>query len=304
MPCHRRHSTVRARPFRTADAVCPEVVGSFRMLGQFTAQFAILGMPEHRSFRNLFFARLISALGTWTAFFAVRIALYNQTNSAWWVSILLFARARPRRHPRDRRGAADRPLAAQADDGPVGPRRRGLLRRAPVRPLPRRYLCRLRTGRASRPRSSAPRATRRSRTSSGKTPPSPRTPSCRGPRTSRRCSGRSIAGVGIVLLGPDTVYALNAVSFLISAFLLVRITSSFQSSLVARIGRTHWREVRAGLALVHDNQHLSSLFLIWSWATLAYAGHQRGRDRPHDGCVRRGQRRLRRSSSRSRPPAS
>ena len=65
------------------------------MLGQFTAQFAIIGMPEHRSFRNLFFARLISALGTWTAFFAVRIALYNQTNSAWWVSILLFAELVP-----------------------------------------------------------------------------------------------------------------------------------------------------------------------------------------------------------------
>jgi hypothetical protein len=52
------------------------------MLGQFTAQFAIVGMPEHRAYRNLLLARLISALGTWTAFFAVRIALYNQTNSA------------------------------------------------------------------------------------------------------------------------------------------------------------------------------------------------------------------------------
>ena len=84
--------------------------------------------------------------------------------------------------------------------------------------------------------------------------------------------GPVIAGVGIVLLGSSTVYAINAVSFLISAFLLVRIGSQFQSSIVARIGRTHWREVRAGFALVRDNQHLSSLFLIWSWATLAYTG--------------------------------
>ena len=56
------------------------------MLGQITAQFAIVRVPEHRGYRRLLLARLISALGTWTAFFAVRIALYNQTSSAWWVS--------------------------------------------------------------------------------------------------------------------------------------------------------------------------------------------------------------------------
>ena len=84
--------------------------------------------------------------------------------------------------------------------------------------------------------------------------------------------GPVIAGVGIALLGSSTVYALNAVSFLVSALLLVRIGNRLQSSIAARIGRTHWREVRAGLALVRDDRHLSSIFLIWSWATLAYTG--------------------------------
>ena len=65
------------------------------MLGHLTAQFAILRVPAHRGFRNLLLARLISALGTWTAFFAVRIALYQQTHSAWWVSILLFCELVP-----------------------------------------------------------------------------------------------------------------------------------------------------------------------------------------------------------------
>ena len=65
------------------------------MLGQFTEQFAIVRVPEHRGYRNLLFARLISALGTWTAFFAVRIAIYNQTGSVWWVSILLFCELVP-----------------------------------------------------------------------------------------------------------------------------------------------------------------------------------------------------------------
>ena len=65
------------------------------MLGQLTAQFAIVRVPEHRGYRNLLLARLISALGTWTAFFAVRIAIYNQTGSVWWVSILLFCELVP-----------------------------------------------------------------------------------------------------------------------------------------------------------------------------------------------------------------
>ncbi len=65
------------------------------MLGQLTAQFAIVRVPEHRGYRNLLLARLISALGTWTAFFAVRIAIYNQTGSTWWVSILLFCELVP-----------------------------------------------------------------------------------------------------------------------------------------------------------------------------------------------------------------
>jgi MFS family permease len=68
------------------------------------------------------------------------------------------------------------------------------------------------------------------------------------------------------------VYALNSVSFLASALLLVRIGNQLQSHVLARIGRNHWREVRAGLSLVRNDRHLSSIALIWSWATLAYAG--------------------------------
>ena len=53
----------------------------------------------------------------------------------------------------------------------------------------------------------------------------------------------------------------------------MRIGNQLRSSTVpARIGRTHWREVRAGLSLVRTDRYLSSIALIWSWATLAYAG--------------------------------
>ena len=52
----------------------------------------------------------------------------------------------------------------------------------------------------------------------------------------------------------------------------MRIGNRLQSTVPARIGRTHWREVRAGLSLVRNDRYLSSIALIWSWATLAYAG--------------------------------
>ena len=84
--------------------------------------------------------------------------------------------------------------------------------------------------------------------------------------------GPVLAGVGVAVLGSGTVYAINSVSFLASALLLVRIGGRLQSKVPARIGRTHWREVRAGLSLVRHDRHLSSIFLIWSWATLAYTG--------------------------------
>ena len=41
--------------------------------------------------------------------------------------------------------------------------------------------------------------------------------------------GPVLAGVGVALLGSGTVYALNAVSFLVSAVLLVRIGNRLQS---------------------------------------------------------------------------
>ncbi len=241
------------------------------MLGQFTAQFAIIGMPEHRSFRNLFYSRLISALGTWTAFFAVRIALYNQTNSAWWVSILLFAELVPGvilgiavgplidRWPRKRMmilsdlGGAACFGALPFIDSPAG-----IVALSAVAGFAAAFF---------RPAcyASIPNLVDEDSVV-------PANALIQGAENLSTLLGPVIAGVGIVLLGPDTVYALNAVSFLVSASLLLRISVRLQSSLVARIGRTHWREVRAGLALVRDNNHLSSLFLIWSWATLAYTG--------------------------------
>jgi MFS family permease len=84
--------------------------------------------------------------------------------------------------------------------------------------------------------------------------------------------GPVLAGIGVALLGSSVVYGLNSVSFILSALLLLRLGGQLKSSVPARIGRNHWREVRAGLNLVRTDRYLSSIALIWSWATLAYAG--------------------------------
>jgi MFS family permease len=241
------------------------------MLGQLTAQFAIVRVPDYGGYRNLLLARLISALGTWTAFFAVRIALFNQTNSAWWVSILLFCELVPGvilgivvgplidRWPRKR-------MMIFSDLG--GAAVFGLL---PFVHSPA-AICALSAvaGFSSaffRPGcyASIPNLVRQDSLVAANA-------LIQGSENFATLMGPVLAAVGIVLLGSGTVYALNAVSFLVSAFLLLRITEGLQSKVIARIGRTHWREVRDGLSLVRDDRHLSSIFLIWSWATLAYTG--------------------------------
>lgn len=241
------------------------------MLGQFTAQFAIVRVPEHRSYRNLLLARLISALGTWTAFFAVRIALYNQTNSAWWVSILLFSELIPGvvlgiavgplidRWPRQRMMIlSDLGGAASFGVLPFVHSPAGICAISALAGFSAAFF---------RPGcySAIPNLVREDAVVAANA-------LMQGAENLATLMGPVLAGVGVALLGSSTVYALNAVSFLFSALLLVRIGNRLQSHVLARIGRTHWREVRVGLSLVRHDRHLSSIFLIWSWATLAYTG--------------------------------
>ena len=241
------------------------------MLGQFTAQFAIVGMPEHRAYRNLLLARLISALGTWTAFFAVRIALYNQTGSAWWVSILLFSELLPGvvlgiaigplidRWPRQRMMIlSDLGGAASFGALPFVHSPAGICAVSALAGFSAAFF---------RPGCYAaiPNLV-------GKESLVAANALMQGAENLATLMGPVLAGVGIALLGSSAVYSINAVSFLLSALLLVRIGNRLQSHVAARIGRTHWREVRVGLSLVRHDRHLSSIFLIWSWATLAYTG--------------------------------
>jgi len=241
------------------------------MLGQITAQFAIVRVPEHRGYRRLLLARLISALGTWTAFFAVRIALYNQTSSAWWVSILLFCELVPGvilgiavgpliDHWSRKRMMVLSDLGGAVTFGvlPFVHSPAGICALSAVAGFSSAFF---------RPGcySAIPNLVREDAVVAANA-------LVQGAENLATLMGPVLAGVGIALLGSGTVYALNSVSFLISAVLILRIATPLQSQVLARIGRTHWREVRSGLRLVRTDYHLSSLFLIWSWATLAYTG--------------------------------
>ena len=270
------------------------------MLGQLTAQFAIVRVPEHRGYRNLLLARLISALGTWTAFFAVRIALYNQTDSAWWVSILLFCELVPGvilgiavgplidRWPRQRMMIlSDLGGAAAFGALPFVHSPAGICALSAVAGFSAAFF---RPGCYSAiPNLVAQGVARRGeRAHAGR----------REPRDADRPRARGRRRRTARLEHAST--ALNALSFLVSALLLVRIGNRLQSTVPARIGRTHWREVRAGLSLVRNDRYLSSIFLIWSWATLAYTGINVAEIVLTTGRVRR--RAIRASASSSRSP--
>jgi MFS family permease len=233
-------------------------------------QFSILFVPEHRDYRNLLLARLISTLGTWTAFFAIRIALYQQTNSAVWIMVLSVCELAPGIFL----GLALGPLIDH------WPRQRMMILSdlggvAAFALLPFVHdpaaICAVAavagfSAAFFRPGCYAaiPNLLTEDAVLTGNG-------LMQGAENIATLAGPPLAAVGVATIGAHSVYGINAVSFLLSALLLVRIGNRLQSDVPARIGRAHWPEVRAGFRLVRTNTYLSSIFLVWSWATLAYA---------------------------------
>jgi MFS family permease len=210
------------------------------MLGQFLAQFAIVRVPEHRAYRDLLLARLISALGTWTTFYAVRIALYQQTGSAWWVSILLFSELVPGvvlgiavgplidRWPRQRMMIlSDLGGALAFGVLPFVHSPAGICGVSAIAGFSAAFF---------RPGCYAaiPNLVAADSVVAGNA-------LMQGAENLATLAGPVLAGVGIVLLGKGPVYELNAFSFVLSALLLVRIGNRLQTHVPVRIGRTHRR---------------------------------------------------------------
>jgi MFS family permease len=221
------------------------------------------------SFRLLFGSTLISGLGTWIAVVALVVDVKNRTDSAVWVSALLVADFVP--------GVAIGLLL-----GPLVDRlsRKRLLVAADLVRLAVFVLLAfavsagqivalaLVAGIASgfaRPAAYAglpnlvsadalPRANSLLRTADQLT----------------ILVGTLVGGVVVAASGPDLAYWLNAVSFAVSASLVIRISAALlQQGRVESSG--HWRDVVEGFATIMRSRPLTAVLVSWSIATVTMA---------------------------------
>jgi MFS family permease len=225
-------------------------------------------LTSARDFRLLFFATLASSAGTWLAFVALVIDVFDRTHDARWVSALLvvdflpivviglFAGPLLDRLPR-------RSILVAAD----------LARAVVFFVLPfttsalQIVLLALVAGVATsffRPASYAglPNLVtdRDLPTANGLVQSAENLAFAAGP----------VAGGAVVAAaGAHPAYVFNAATFVVSAFLIARIRTSLEEERGEREG--HWREVAAGLRLVVAVRALLAVLAAWSVAMLALA---------------------------------
>jgi MFS family permease len=83
--------------------------------------------------------------------------------------------------------------------------------------------------------------------------------------------GPLVGGVLVALSGPSAAYWINAVTFLFSVALLVRIPGDLlQAARAATAG--HWRDLREGFALISGSRALLTVLLAWNVGMLGNAG--------------------------------
>jgi MFS family permease len=83
--------------------------------------------------------------------------------------------------------------------------------------------------------------------------------------------GPLIGGVLVAASGPDAAYWINAVTFLFSAALLIRIPGNLlQAARAATAG--HWRDLREGFTLIGSSRALLTVLLAWNVGILGNAG--------------------------------
>jgi MFS family permease len=83
--------------------------------------------------------------------------------------------------------------------------------------------------------------------------------------------GPLIGGILVAASGPDAAYWINSVTFLFSAALLVRIPNSLlQAARTTTAG--HWRDLREGFSQIGGSRALLTVLLAWNVGMLANAG--------------------------------
>jgi MFS family permease len=84
-------------------------------------------------------------------------------------------------------------------------------------------------------------------------------------------AGPLVGGILVAASGPHAAYWLNAATFVVSALLLLRIPGRLLQARAAR-SEGHLRDLRAGFALVRRARPLLTVLVVWNVAMLANAG--------------------------------
>lgn len=219
--------------------------------------------------RSLYLATLASSIGTWLAFVALVVDVYDRTGSAGWVSALLVAEFLPLVAI----GLAAGPLLDRL------PRRRVLvaadLARAGVFcALPfatsalQIVLLALIAGAAT--------AFFRPAVYAGlpNLVADPDLPRANGLLQSADnvtiAAGPVLGGLLVGWAGPGPAYWANAASFAVSAVLILRIRRTLEEGAGERQG--HWRDVLEGLSLLGQSRAVRAVVCVWSMVMVATAG--------------------------------
>jgi MFS transporter, DHA3 family, macrolide efflux protein len=225
---------------------------------------------QNQSFRLLALATVGSAFGTWLAFVALTIDVYDRTGSAVWVSALLIADFLPAiligiaasslvdRLPRRRLMIAsdlvrvgifaalpfaNDPAVIVALAAAAG-FATGFFRPALYAGLPNLL-----------PDEDLPHANSLLQTI----------------ENVAWALGPVLGGVLVAAAGPDAAYWINAVTFLVSAALLAGIPDRLLQSAQA-VGRGYWTDLTDGFKLVRDSRALLTVLAAWNVVMLATAG--------------------------------
>jgi MFS family permease len=83
--------------------------------------------------------------------------------------------------------------------------------------------------------------------------------------------GPLIGGVLVAATSPDSAYWINAVTFLYSAFLILRIPARLLQAAQA-VTEGHWRDVAEGLRLIRGSRALLTVLVAWNVSMLGNAG--------------------------------
>jgi DHA3 family macrolide efflux protein-like MFS transporter len=223
-----------------------------------------------RGLRLLFLAAFGSGLGTWLAFVALTIDVWDRTRSGTWVSALLIADFLPA-------------IALGLTTGPLVDRlsrRRVMVSADVVRFL---VFCALPFAQSATQivalAAVAGFATGFFRPAVYAGLPNlvedKELPSAQGLLQAADAMttvlGPLAGGILVATTSPDWAYGMNAVTFLLSAALILRIPARLlQVAQAATEG--HWRDVAEGLALIRGSRALLTVLIAWTVSMLGNAG--------------------------------